>query len=286
MTALTSTLDHEMTLPPTSSAARKPQSPATLAWRDLAEAVQQHRFWLTIGWNDVVQRYRGSILGPFWLTLSTAIFVVGLGPLYAMLFGLNTREYLPYLAVGIMVWSFITSIMSECCRAFIDNGPMMRQMRVPRLTLIFHVLWRNVIIFAHNAPVYVGVAIYAGIVPGLHLIELIPGFILFILNMFWIGTFLAIICARFRDFIPIVSSLLQLAFFVTPIIWNPKLQPARTEIVNWNPFNALVELLRAPLLGNNISSPLLYLSIAMLVIGFTITAAMFARHRKNIIYWV
>ena len=261
-------------------------SAATLAWQDLVQALQQHWFWRELGWNDIVQRYRGSVLGPFWLTVTTGVFIAGLGPLYAALFGLDVKQYLPFMALGVLVWNFITGTISENCRAFIDAGSLMKQMKIPKMTIIFHILWRNVIVFAHNIPVYVAILFFCRISPNINMLNAIPGFILLCLNLLWIGVLLAIVCLRFRDVLQIVASILMLCFFFTPIMWNPKLQSINSWVVNANPFAALIELVRAPLLGGTVSAPLLTTALLSLVVGCTATTFVFARYRAQIIYWV
>ena len=257
-----------------------------LALLDLREAIQQFWFWLALGWNDIIQRYRGSILGPFWLTLTSAMFIAGLGPLYAGLFGLDVKQYLPFMALGVLVWNFITATINECCSAFIDRAHLMKQTRLPRLTCIFHVVWRNLLVFAHSLPVYVAVMVYCQIPLSPQMLLAVPGLILLVFNLLWIGLLLAIACLRFRDVRQIVSSLLLLGFFFTPVMWNPKMQSVNPWVVNANPFAAFIELVRAPLLGEAILLPLLALALAYLVIGTAITALAFIRYRKQIIYWV
>jgi lipopolysaccharide transport system permease protein len=257
-----------------------------LAWQDLIDALLHARFWLAIGWDDIVQRYRGSILGPLWLTLTTAVFIAGLGPLYATLFGLKVREYLPFMATGIVCWNFIVATINESSRAFIDAGPVMREIKMPRMTHIFHVLWRNVIIFAHNLPVIVVVMIYAEAPIGLYTLAVIPGFALLCLNLLWIGVATAIVGARFRDVVQIISSLLMLAFFLTPVLWNPHMQRVPEWLINFNPFAAFIELVRAPILDQPLSLPLLANAALTAVVGSLVSAALFVRYRKYIVYWV
>jgi ABC-type polysaccharide/polyol phosphate export permease len=265
--------------------ARRPVSDLVMAARDAKEALNQSWFWLSLGWNDIVQRYRGSILGPFWLTITTAVFIGGLGPLYAGIFGLAVESYLPSMAVGVLIWGFISSVMTESCRAFIDAAPIMKQVRLPRMTILLHMLWRNVIIFAHNLPVLLGVSIYCAVPVNANLLAVVPGFVLLMLNLTWIAVLLAIVCLRYRDVVQIVSSVLLLGFFVTPVMWNPKLQSVPAWIVYANPFAAFIEIVRAPLLGLPIEMASILMAIGSLLVGGTAAALLFARARKQLIYW-
>jgi lipopolysaccharide transport system permease protein len=257
-----------------------------LAWRDLREAIDLSWFWLALGWNDIMQRYRGSMLGPFWITLTTAVFIAGLGPLYAKLFNLDMATYLPFMALGVTTWQFITGTINDSCNAFVSSSHLMKQVRLPRLALIFRVVWRNIIAFLHNLPIYIVVFIAFGLPFNWHLLTIIPGFVLVCLNLTWMGLCVAILCARFRDIAPIVGSILQIGFFITPVMWDHRTQRVDPWIVNINPFAALIELIRAPMMGEDISSALLYLAIGSLIVGSVFAALLFARTRRQIVYWV
>lgn len=263
-----------------------PDDQAARAWRDWREAVGLSWFWMALGWQDILQRYRGSMLGPFWFTLTTAIFIAGLGPLYARLFSLNTDQYLPFMAIGVTTWQFITGAINDACGTFISSGHLMKQMRLPRLALLFRVIWRNIIVFLHNLPIYIFIFVWFGLPMDWHLLAVVPGFLIVCLNLVWIGLVVAILCARFRDIPPIIASVLQIGFFVTPVMWNHKLQPVNPLVVNINPFAALIELIRAPLMGEAISPPLLALALACLAAGWLLAALLFIRCRRQIVYWV
>ncbi len=70
------------------------------AFSDLRNGLALWPLWVQLGWNDILQRYRRSMLGPFWLTASMAIMVISLGVLYAELFNTPIHDFLPYLCVG------------------------------------------------------------------------------------------------------------------------------------------------------------------------------------------
>ena len=69
--------------------------------------------------QDIRLRYRGSILGPFWLTLSTIIMVAAMGVIYARLFHMEVSRYLPFLTIGLIVWQFISALINEGCQTFL-----------------------------------------------------------------------------------------------------------------------------------------------------------------------
>ena len=92
--------------------APKPKA-AEMAMADLRDGFAAWRLWGRMGWNDILQRYRRSVLGPFWLTASMAIMVVALGVLYAEPFNTPIRDFLPFLCTDLLVWNLLAAFLSE-----------------------------------------------------------------------------------------------------------------------------------------------------------------------------
>lgn len=262
------------------------RSQAHLAWLDLGESLRLAWFWSALGWNDILQRYRGSMLGPFWLTLTTAAFILGLGPLYATLFNLDVGQYLPYLAIGFATWSFISGTINDSCGTYIAAADTMKQIRLPRLAVLYQVIWRNILVFAHNLPIYLIVLLWFGPPLGVDTLLVFPGFVLVTLNLVWIGLVIAILCARFRDIGPIVASVMQIAFFLTPVMWNVQSHNVNPLYVTLNPFAAYIELIRAPLLGGAPELKFVVAALITLTVGSMVATLLFVRTRHRIIYWV
>ena len=267
------------------SAAPPPPSQTALALQDVGEGVCAFRLWGLLGWQDIRQRYRRSTLGPFWLTISMGALVGGLGMLYAGLFKMEVAEYLPFVAAGLILWGLISGLITEGCTAFIDAEGIIKQVRLPLSIHVCRVVWRNLIVFAHNVVIYVIAAVFFSIQPGWTGLLALPGIALLCLNGVWMGLLLGLVSARFRDIPQIVASVVQVTFFLTPIIWKPELLPDRAFILDINPFFHLVEMVRAPALGQ---APRLVSWLAVLGItlgGWLVTLIMYRRYRWRIAYW-
>src|SRR2546422_820704 len=98
---------------------------------------------------------RRSVIGPFWLTISTAVMVSAMGFLYARIFGQDVSTYLPYLAVGLVIWGTISTMANESCTVFTTVEQIIKQVRLPLTTHVCRMVWRNAIIFGHNALILV-----------------------------------------------------------------------------------------------------------------------------------
>ena len=88
--------------------------------KDLQCGIFSVQIWLTFALHDIKQRYRRSTIGPFWFVLSNRIFIGVPGVLYMGLFGQDVSMYLPYLAVGFIVWQFMASSMNEGSNAIVE----------------------------------------------------------------------------------------------------------------------------------------------------------------------
>ncbi len=254
---------------------------------DLIRSLASWRLWTLLGWLQIRQRYSRSKIGPFWLTISMGVMVGTLGVVYGALFGQKLSDYLPMIAIGIVVWGLFSGIVNEGCMAYIDGSNYIRQVRTPRLLYLLQVVWRNLVIFAHNFVIVVIVLLVFGVKNWGTLGLFIPGLLLLVLNAAWIGAVTALLAARFRDLPQIVAALLQVAFYVTPILFAGRMLGAKHHwIVEFNPIAYLMDAVREPLLGH-VPSPATWAAAAgMAVIGWTLALWVNGRYHKRIPYWV
>jgi ABC-type polysaccharide/polyol phosphate export permease len=97
---------------------------------------------------------------------------------------------------------------------------------------------------------------------------------------------LGTLCARFRDIPPIVQTITQMMFLLTPILWRPNQIPGRELFYLLNPFYYLVEIIRAPLEGRAPSLFVWTVVLAMTAAGFVVSLLFFSRFRNRIVYWL
>ncbi|WP_084306154.1 ABC transporter permease [Bradyrhizobium sp. ARR65] len=257
-----------------------------LAIQDVIDGAALWRLWGKLGWNDILQRYRRSLLGPLWLTASMAIMVLALGVVYAKILKIALHDFMPFLCVGLLIWGLVSSVLTEAGSLFTGAESYIKQIRLPYSVYVYRFIWAKVIIFAHNFVIYFGIVVYFQMWPGFIVLSTIPGFLLVTLNGLFTSLYLGMISARFRDVPQIVASVVQIVFFLTPIMWKPELLGGHSVLMTLNPFYHLVEVVRAPLLGQE-PSAINYIAV-ILVTGanFLLAAAFFVRFRARISYWV
>lgn len=243
---------------------------------------------LLLAWMDLRGRYRRSRLGQFWLTISHAFFVFGIGMLYATFFNAPIERYLPYLAGGFVLWQMLSSLVTDGCQTFISASRFILQQSLPFAVHVVRVVLRNVFIFAHNIVVFfVVLIIFQPPEFGWSALLAIPGLLLIVLNGVWVSLALGTVSARFRDVPQIIGSIMQIMFFMTPIIWSPATVGPRGELVAaLNPFAYFIDVVRGPLLGQPPSIESWGVVLAITALGWTGALALYNRYRNRIAYWV
>lgn len=256
------------------------------ALEDLATGFSRWRLPAALARLDIRNRYRGSVLGPFWLSLSTAIMVVSLGLLYSALFMLPLADYLPYLAVSLIIWGMISQIVTEACVSLTSSEGIIRQLPLPYTVHMLRCVLRNAAVAAHSLPLIFVVFAVFGHLPGPEALLAIPGLALLAANAFALALLLGMVCARFRDIPPIVGSVLQLAFFMSPVLWKPELLGERQVWLPLNPFYVLMETVRGPLVEGGASGLVWLSAVCFTLLTCAASFAFFVRFRGRIAFWV
>jgi lipopolysaccharide transport system permease protein len=212
--------------------------------------------------------------------------VGSLGFLYSALFHMSLHEYLPFLALSQVLWGFLATLVAEACSAFTESEVVIRSVRMPFFLFSLRILVRNVLVLGHNICVIAVVYVAMKLWPGAAALMAIPALPLWILDALALSLLLGGICARFRDIMPIVASVMQIAFFMSPVIWKPSQLGDGAKWLPFNPFYDLLEIVRAPLLGE--TAPLLVWVAAIVysVLLCGLTWWFFLRARGRIAFWI
>lgn len=261
---------------------------AQRAGRDIVDGLRLWPVWAALAWHDIRIRYIRTMLGPLWITVSMAASVFALGLVFSNIFNTNLADYLPFLTSGLLIWGFISGILLEAANTFSSAQLIILSVSAPYSMHVYRAVLRQIIIFGHNVLVFVGVVLVVGVPVTPATLLFFPALALVCIIMAWITLVLALVGTRFRDLQPIITTILQLFFFVTPLIWDRNQLAGRAHPI-WidiNPFYHLIEIMRAPMLGK--MPPLLTIAavLVMAIGGWFATYALFARFRRRIPYWL
>lgn len=259
-----------------------------IALSDIAGAIKRYPLVGMLGWQDVRARYRRSALGPFWITLSMAVMIGTIGIVFGQIFSSPITDFLPFLTIGMILWSFLAAVVGEGSSGFISAESVIKQLPIPLFVHIMRLVWRNLLILAHNLVIFPVVMLLVGKPIGWLALLSIPGLALMVINLTWIALLLAILCARYRDIPQIVTSVLQVVFYLTPIMWLPSLLPARAAVylLDSNPMYHLIEIVRAPLLGQTPTLANWGAALGLALAGWIVTICIYDRYKRRIAYWL
>lgn len=258
-----------------------------LALDDIAEGLKFWRIWLLLAWHEVKLRYRRSTLGPFWITISMAITIYSMGVLYGHLFKMDLVVYYPFLATGILGWNLISLIVNDATMTFVNADQFIKQMKQPYTFFIFQSVTRNFIIFFHNILVLVPLIFFFHLKINGNTLFIFVSLLILWINAVSYSMILALLGTRFRDIPILVASLIQVIFFLTPIMWSPTILPLRYHyIIDFNPFAQFMELFRSPLLGMLPSHYVLITTLGLTFLGIFSAFIIFSRYRARIAYWL
>ena len=266
---------------------KKRMSPLGMALADLVETVRLWRLGVMLGVLDIRLRYRGSALGPLWMTVTSALMVASMGIIYSTLFHMKLGAYLPFLALSLMLWQAgLSSLISESCECFVSAEESIRSVRQPFLLQAVRMLTRNAVVFGLNLIVPFVVFVIFGRWPGFDAVLALPGLLLWMLDGVAACMLLGSLCARFRDVPPIIGSLMQIVFYVTPIIWMPQQMGPNSRLLIYNPFYALLEIVRGPLLGTPPALSVWGMAIGSSLVFGLIATVVFVKVRARLVFWI
>ena len=262
------------------------RSPFAAAVADISEAVRLAPVWLRLGLEQTYNRYRRTLLGPFWIAGATIGTGLSLAFVFGSLLGGDWRQSLPHILGGLLCWTLVTGIAAEGVNAFLGNAGMMQ---VQRLPLSFYALLnanRLMINFLHQALAFWALMAAFRLFTVPHW-SLIPAIVVVTIAGFFLSISLGMLSTRYRDVGFFLGTFFGALFLLTPVFWTKAQLPAeRKWIADFNPFSHLLEIMRQPFLGQ--AAPLLnwYASLVIVVVCMLLAVISLAMFRKRVIFWL
>ena len=259
-----------------------------LLLRDWFLSLGQWHLWMHLGWQDLLRQYRRSFLGPAWIAINTAIFTAAFGWIGAQLFNQDVKSYIPYFCLGNVFFGFLTSVFNEGCKTYIDSAAFLKQSSYPKFIFVLRVVWRNLLLLAHQIPLILIVLWIGGLLGQSLWLLWLGGMLLTVASAVMAVALLGAISTRFRDIPMVVGSILQIAFFITPVIWRPTQLSAghSSAFIALNPLAAWLELLRAPLMGQAPQITAWVTAAIAFVVLTLLCIAVYLAVRRRINYWL
>ncbi len=239
-----------------------------------------------LAWADTRARYKKSVLGPFWPTLTNLLGVLGLSLVWASLLKEDMSSFVPSLAIGLIVWQLIAGVISDGPGTFVRQAAMIRNVAIPPWFFVSRNLARHLINLLHNLVIVVGVMLYFSTPVTAWTWMVIPGLLLVVLNLFWMLYLLGMLGARFRDIEHLVAGVVPMLFFLSPVIYRADRLPMGLNVVWLNPLSYLIEAIRTPLLGHPPHANTYPVLLLMLGLGSVLTWLYQRAHGRHLAFWV
>jgi lipopolysaccharide transport system permease protein len=244
------------------------------------------RVWHLLGVRELRHRYARSRLGQIWLTLSTAIMITALGAVWSLLWHQPVRQLMPFFGTGIIIWTYLSQVLTECTAVLISHGNLYRNQKMNFSVSIYSIIYKNTLMLGHNLIVVAVIILAFGVPINGYLLQLIPAFVLTWITMMWSGYIIAMICVRYRDIMQVITNWLLVLFFITPVMWRPNFLPSRYHfLVDYNPLAQFLELLRNPFLGEPVSPYTWGVTITIAIGGGLLALPVIGRYRPRVIFW-
>jgi ABC-type polysaccharide/polyol phosphate export permease len=278
--------------PPLSNARRTVQTARPLfseAIGDIVSTMRRFRSCFFLALTSVKLRYRRTLLGPLWITITTAVFIFFISYLHSAFILTSFHRYLLNLALGWIMWHFIYDSVLQGAQTFQRAADLIINTTTEKFVFVLKTVLANLIVFAHSLLITVPVYLVAGLPFSRATWLVIPALILIILSATWSAVIFGILCARYRDLYPSLQAIMRGLFFVTPILWTPDLLPAgspRKLIVDLNPLAHYIAIWRKPMLGQYPDELSWLVAGGCTMVGLAAAFIAFARYRRTIVLWV
>jgi len=254
----------------------------------LLKPITDREFWVFMGQNDIRYKYKRSLLGPFWLTLTNAVYIGMLAFIFSALFRTDDPMYVPWVACGVVLWNFITTIITESSIVYYNKkGFLLQNDHFTAPQLIYWTIWRNILVLLHQLPIIIVVLfIFHQLPTPMSLLWLLMGVSLFFIILLPLALIFALLTTRLRDLEPLVTVGFTALFFLTPVMWLPDMLGDKAWIAHFNPFAYLLELIRNPMLGLPLSVWTLQVSAGFAVVNWLVAILLYKRFTSRLVYWV
>lgn len=257
--------------------------------REILLATALWQIWSRLGVQDVRLRFKRSAIGPAWVFLNLAVMIIAVGFVYSALFGQEPSTFIPRLTIGLIIWGYLTNSIVEGGGAFTNSEGYIKQISLPLYVYIFRAFVSiglntliSIMAYAFVAIVYRAPLRWGTLwaVLGLAILMAISLSLIFVF---------AHLNVRYRDMTHLMAMVMQVAFYVTPVIFPAELIRERGLgwVVDLNPLHHLLEIVRYPLLVGGPASEVNYivalLSLVILILSAWVIAAYY---RQRVVFYL
>lgn len=264
----------------------KPQSKFTL---NASELWQYRELFYFFAWRDIKVRYKQATLGILWAAMQPLSMML----LFTVIFsrGLNVgSDGLPYPIFafsGLMIWNLFSNGLLNAASSMVSNANIIKKIYFPRLIIPLSSILTALFDFLFAFVVFIGLLIYYQLPFSFWklLISLPLSILLTVITTFGLGTLLASLNIKYRDFQYALPFMIQFLLFLNPVLYSTKTfqNSAVQLIMQFNPIAGAINLMRSVFTEGDINwlivSGQFFVALSFLILGvyfFRKTEAYFA----------
>jgi ABC-type polysaccharide/polyol phosphate export permease len=255
-------------------------------FNEMIDGIKNINVAFYFAWSDTKAKYRRSVLGPLWQVMTTAISVLGLGIIWSEILKLNKSEFIPSLAIGLVFWSFISGSIIDAPLLYVQQRDILKNVPISLFTIVFQCLLKQLVNLAHAMLIVMVILLCYPPHNGFVWMWSLLGFVIVTINLTWIIQIVALFGARFRDVSPLVSAVMPLVFFLTPVLYKANQLSSAKLLMNFNPLYHMITVVRDPLLYDVVPFTSFYICGAMVVVGFFANLYFINKKRYRLTYWI
>lgn len=241
--------------------------------------------------RDVTVRYKQTILGGLWAVLQPAVQVIVFTLFFGKLMGLEDKlgtyngkvvPYAVFVLSGQVLWNFFSAAANASSGSLLANAHILRKIYVPRLAVPLASTGTSIVDTLISLVLLAVVMLWYG--QSFSWLLLLTPLLLVgaLLAALSIGIMLSALIVSYRDFRFVVPFMLQIWFFVTPVIYPKNILPPQYEyLMYFNPMAGVIEFFRAMVLGGPLNFQGLFTSMGTAVILLIAGLFYFARVERR-----
>jgi ABC-2 type transport system permease protein len=237
--------------------------------------------------RDIKVRYKRSVLGILWTMLTPLLNMVALTLVFSAILKQAIENYPVYFMAGSIFWTFFSQTTSSAASQSMASNELAKRMFVPRSVFIASAVGGGLVNLALSIVPLIAILLVTGF--PIHATWAFLPVSVLIATLFTAGVSLMLftVASRFADIREMYTVIIQIWFFLTPIVYHPSIVPFRYRLALWlNPMYYLIQVFRKPIYDGVIPSAALLggsfgLSVAVLVTGWVY----FCHRSDNMAYW-
>ena len=255
-----------------------------VAFQDFAAAVHRRQLWLALASEDILDSHRRTVLGPIWPLLNYLLYVGTI----VLFIGQGAADHFPiYVASGMLVWLYINDIASQSSTLFLREEGFIKGTVLP---LSVYVLRQATVTAIRSGYALVGasmIVFYIGFVPTPALWSVVPAILLLLITAPGVVIVFAFCGVFYHDFQFVVSHVMRLMMFVTPVFWiHNGSGGVRGFLYHWNPLTHYLNIVRQPIVDGTIPVTSWAIAVAVSLIILGTAVFLLGKYNRRLVFLI